>query len=764
MTRYMSFTFHSRLCPAAQRKGVVISMKRKTSAYNKKPCRILFKKAKSMNVSYLRALTLLCVLVLFLCPCSAVRADGYDFSVQSLDEVMAEFMDSHKLGEDNCAIGWCELTTGETWYFNADKYMVAGSMYKLPLNMAIAERIASGELSPTDPAGVYSVENAVKRSIIYSDNDAAQSLRYLLSYDRDTYRRILASYSGIPEEELPEAYYTENQMSPRFVLNTLQHLYNNAEDYSDLLENLKQAAPGLYFQSTQTDYDIAHKYGSFEGALNDCGIVFTPRPFALVAMFKGGAALEQNLGDLCALMTEYALYLDSPTVEEEEPEPSPTPVIPEATAEPEPEPEPTPEEIPPAAEVQESAGTHGFFTFLISVLAAALLLGLLALLLWKKRGAWAALLAMIVLLLSNTVLLSRPEEAAPAQTAPPPPVETPELISAAAPPSEPVHTQAPAETEPPVPLKTVWTFSFAGDCTIGTVHEWQGYQSNVNMLYVMGGNYSYPFSNVAELFAQDDFTMVNLEGALTDEIWPKSKDYRFRSGPENAEVLARGNVDAVSLANNHSGDYLAKGLEDTRTALENQNVLWTDETAPIITELPGDLKLGVISFNCVEIDLAVGDVDGYMKRIEPLYEQCVEADCDVILAYIHWGWEYRYDPEIWMVELAHEVADLGCDIVIGSHAHVLQEVETYNGVPIFYSLGNFCYGGHANPDDKDTVIIQQDIRREGDEITLGETRYIPCRISSTDSTNDFRPTPYNENDKGYSLVLEKLEVDQDQPT
>lgn len=684
----------------------------------------------------LLALTILCALALSLCP--AFGAEGTDappdFSLQTLDEIMEDFMASHSMDESNCAIGWCDFTTGETWYFGEDTYMVAGSIYKLPLNMAICDRLAAGELEPTDLTRGYQIQVAAELSIVYSDNEAAQALRYALSDDRDAYRNILAAYSGIPPEELPDTYYSENQMSPRFLLNTLRHLYEHSEDYQDLLENLKRAHPGRYFQSAQTDYDIAHKYGSFEGALNDCGIIYTPRPFALVVLCKGAAAKEANLGELCALMTDYALYLDTVPVPTTEPTPVPTPET--AAAFVPSVPTPTPETVQAAPTFTGKAAVRNT---LVVIFGGAVLLALVILLVRKGRKALPIVPFVLVLAAAAALALQpRLSRTTPEST----PTPTP--------------TAAPAPTPTPTPTETAWTLSFAGDCTIGTVHEWQNYQNDANMLYVMGGDYAYPFSNVAQLFTEDDFTLVNLEGTFTNETRAKRKEYRFRSAPENAEVLTLGGIDAVTLANNHSGDYREQGLADTKAALEDRNILWTDETAPIITELSDGLKLGVISFNCVEIDLTVGDVEEYMEHITPLYAQCLDADCDLILAYIHWGWEYRYAPEMWMVTLAHNLADLGCDMVIGSHAHVLQPVETYGDVPIFYGLGNFCYGGNNDPDDKDTVIIQQDIRRVGNKVSLGETRYLPCCISSKDSGNDFCPTLYAETDEGYQRVMEKL--------
>ena len=59
------------------------------------------------------------------------------------------------------------------------------------------------------------------------------------------------------------------------------------------------------------------------------------------------------------------------------------------------------------------------------------------------------------------------------------------------------------------------------------------------------------------------------------------------------------------------------------------------------------------------------------------------------------------------MELAHLAIDEGADLVIGHHPHVLQGIEKYKGKYIAYSLGNFCFGGNKNPQDKDTMIFQQ---------------------------------------------------------
>lgn len=348
----------------------------------------------------------------------------------------------------------------------------------------------------------------------------------------------------------------------------------------------------------------------------------------------------------------------------------------------------------------------------------------------------------------------------------PEPTESPAPMPAATPMPTPAATPAPTAT--PIPEATAdpaavgeWTISFAGDCTIATLHEWQNVSTAANMLHVIGDDMGYPLEKVKEIFESDDLTVVNLEGCFTEATEPKNKSYRFRADPAYAAVLTAGGVEAVSLANNHSGDYGDVGYADTKAALEAEGIGWTDELTPCIVTMEGGLKLGFLSFSTVEIDLAAGDVAGYMQRMEPVYTACREAGCDVVIALLHWGWEYCYEPEGWMVELAHRLAELGCDMVVGGHAHVLQPVEVYEGVPICYSLGNFCFGGNSNPDDKDSVIVQQTIWRTAEGVSLGPTHFLPCAISGKDSYNDFCPRLYEPGGADYARVLKKLGLDQE---
>lgn len=241
---------------------------------------------------------------------AVIAASETDDSVTSgVEDIVAEFAEKYNLTESNFALGWYDIYSGESWYYGENSWMTAGSMYKLPLAMYYIDKISAGELSLDSQLCGYSIERLLQLTIQYSSNDTAKILSDALSANYAEYRGMIAKYSGLEADELPDSYYGANAISPRYLINTLQYLYEHSEEYSLILDYMKQAHPEQYFRSTQGEYEIAHKYGAYEGAINDCGIIYTPRPFLLVVFTKYVGYSTAMLGELCAALTEYSLEL-----------------------------------------------------------------------------------------------------------------------------------------------------------------------------------------------------------------------------------------------------------------------------------------------------------------------------------------------------------------------------------------------------------------------------------------------------------------------
>lgn len=314
-----------------------------------------------------------------------------------------------------------------------------------------------------------------------------------------------------------------------------------------------------------------------------------------------------------------------------------------------------------------------------------------------------------------------------------------------------VSTQAPTEpptefpTEPPTePQPTEYMLSFAGDCCLANLKGWSesGY-----FIGTVGDDYAYPFANVQEYFASDDCTFINLECALTNSTASASKQFVFKGPTEYTKILTVGNVEFANVVNNHSKDYGQTGYDDTLAALDSVGLLYVEQRDTKVFTTDSGLTIGVYA------DLYPEDIDGLEEKISAMRSDGAE----IVIVIMHWGVEYYYQPNATQTKLGHAAIDAGADIVYGTHPHVLQPVEEYNGGMIYYSLGNFSFGGHTNPPDKDSAILRQAIIREPDgSVHLGDLTMIPCSLSSVSNTNDFQPTPLEPNTENYQRVLAKL--------
>lgn len=278
------------------------------------------------------------------------------------------------------------------------------------------------------------------------------------------------------------------------------------------------------------------------------------------------------------------------------------------------------------------------------------------------------------------------------------------------------------------------TLSFAGDCTLGTDESF-GYGSSFNAAFESKDDPAWFFANVADLFAKDDLTVVNMEGTLTTESSRADKTFAFKGPAEFAQVLVKGNVDAASLANNHSRDYGEKSYEDTIANVEAAGVPTFGYDRIAYQDVKG-VKVALIG--TYVLDQGAGVIDSMVANIKAAQEEGAQ----IIAVYPHWGNELDEVPDSTQVQVAHAAVDAGATVVVGSHPHVIQGLEKYQGRYIVYSLGNFCFGGNTNPTDSDCMIFQQTFQVTGEDVAQDDQVVtIPCSVSSSSSINNYQPTP-----------------------
>ena len=291
------------------------------------------------------------------------------------------------------------------------------------------------------------------------------------------------------------------------------------------------------------------------------------------------------------------------------------------------------------------------------------------------------------------------------------------------------------------------TISAAGDCTLGKDPS-AAYKTSLNAFYDTKGA-SYFLSEVKDLFAADDLTIVNMEGTLTDSEAIVEKSFNFKADAEYVNILTEGSVEAANLANNHSHDYSDEGYEDTIAALDDAGIANFGYERSASLEIKG-IKITLLGYNM----LSKREENLNMMK-ESVAKAKVEGSNLVIVSF-HWGKERQYSPVEYQKETAHAAIDAGADLVLGHHPHVLQGIEKYNGRYICYSLGNFCFGGNKNPSDKDTMIFQQTFTFEnGNLLDDSNIQIIPCSLSSSSSKNDYKPKVLTGSEK--ERVMKKIE-------
>ena len=274
--------------------------------------------------------------------------------------------------------------------------------------------------------------------------------------------------------------------------------------------------------------------------------------------------------------------------------------------------------------------------------------------------------------------------------------------------------------------------SFAGDVMLASLKN-ETTASNFNA-YANRYEPSYFLQNVRDLFQADDFTVVNLENVLTDrQLTEKVKDhdpaYWYRSRTANTEILTSSGVEAVSLANNHTGDYGPEGTRDTIRAVEKAGLLYGNNGKTFYYEKNG-FRIAVICHGLWN----EGQAGEIVRRIHE-----AEKDSDFQIVFYHGGKEKVHAPEDWRRRASRRLADEGADLVIGSHPHVLQPRETYEGTDIVYSLGNFCYGGSKYPANR-TIIYQLKLHVNGEgELESRAGEIVPCYVYTGDTGNNYCP-------------------------
>lgn len=221
------------------------------------------------------------------------------------------------------------------------------------------------------------------------------------------------------------------------------------------------------------------------------------------------------------------------------------------------------------------------------------------------------------------------------------------------------------------------------------------------------------FSCLADSFAQYDLVIANLENPVTDNpsvsvgTTPASpNNYRFTAPVRVADVLARHNIRAVTIGNNHVRDQGDEGIAQTRATLLSSQILAvgdpTDRRNTAATFRVNDVPITLVSYN-----------EFFGSQAWSLAAIASSSAERITIVMPHWGDEYATTSAPRQQTLARQFVDAGADLIVGTHPHVIQEHTTYKDVPIYYSIGNFIFDNYDNYDVTHGIALEVIMTHEG---------------------------------------------------
>lgn len=288
-------------------------------------------------------------------------------------------------------------------------------------------------------------------------------------------------------------------------------------------------------------------------------------------------------------------------------------------------------------------------------------------------------------------------------------------------PVDPAPVPAPTSSPAPRPTvtrtPTITRIAIVGDIMLGR---------RVGRAYA--NNPTAPFRPFAERLAAADITVGNLESTLSDNGRPTQGGDSFYADPRMLEGLHLAGFDAVSLANNHLGDYGRHAQLETFAALDRARIArfgagpdlvvarapWIAEHEGIRIAFIGTESIGETpaasdstpGTNRLNMPPRTGPLDtAALSRIEAdIREAAAQADAVIVIP--HWGTQYTHQPEPAQREVAARFAEAGADLVIGGHPHWVQGWDLIGDTTVVHSLGNFVFDMQFSRQVQEGVFVE----------------------------------------------------------
>ena len=277
------------------------------------------------------------------------------------------------------------------------------------------------------------------------------------------------------------------------------------------------------------------------------------------------------------------------------------------------------------------------------------------------------------------------------------------------------------------------TLLFAGDILMddhyAVMSTYHNRGNDINQAFDQG---------LLEQMRNADIFMINNEFTFTSRGTPTvNKKFTFRANPGNVSMYEEMGVDIVSVANNHIYDYGEISLLDTLDTLEQAEIPYVgagrnlQEAMTPVYYIANGMKIAFVSATQIERNSvpdtkeATQDSAGVLRCMNPdnllLVIEEAKKNSDYVILYIHWGTESQEAIDWLQEQQAPIYAQAGVDLIIGDHPHCLQKMDSVEGVPVIYSLGNFWFNSRT----QNSCVVKVTLRAG----EMESFQFIPCRQS-----------------------------------
>ena len=250
-------------------------------------------------------------------------------------------------------------------------------------------------------------------------------------------------------------------------------------------------------------------------------------------------------------------------------------------------------------------------------------------------------------------------------------------------------------------------------------------------------NYDKVFEPLEDIISSVDFAVANLEVTLAG---PPYMGYpQFSSPDELAEACKNNGVDVLVTANNHSCDRKNSGVIRTVEVLDSFKILHTgtfkdekkrDQENLLILSKKG-IKVGLLNYTYGTNGIPFS-TPAYVNMLDSsLIKQDVinarKKKLDKLIVFVHWGYEYRDFPNSYQKKFNTFFNEIGVDVVIGSHPHVLQpmiyNIENNKEFLTVFSLGNFVSNQRESRKDGG-AMFRLSFEKKGGKVYISRKEYV----------------------------------------